>query len=523
MSGSAGICTPAEHRREIFVPVLLEFCEITKIFPGVVANDSVCLEIEEGKIHALLGENGAGKSTLMNCLCGLYQPQSGDILLKGQKVDIKSTTDAVRLGIGMIHQHFMLIPQLTVVENIAANLRSQNRFILNLKQVRQKILELSAQHHLEVDPDAYIWQLSVGAQQRVEIIRALMAGAEILILDEPTAVLTPQEVVELFQILRQLVASGKTIIFISHKLDEVLQISDRVTVLRDGAVIGSVDTPKTNKNELAHMMVGRDVLFRVDRSEAECGDCVLELVDVCANNSRKLQALDHVSFNVCCGEILGIAGVDGNGQQELAEVITGLRPATSGQVIIRGQNLTNKSPLTIRESGLAFIPAERKVLGTIGQLSVASNLILASYNREPFALKGWLNQKEINQFALEMIKDFDIRTPGPATEAENLSGGNLQKVVLARELSKSPDVLICAQPTRGLDVGAIEYVHKRILAERARGAAILLISTELDEIFALSDRIAVLSRGKIMGVVPNENVDIGQLGLMMAGTLQLSV
>lgn len=503
------------------MPVLLEFCNITKIFPGVIANNSICLEIEDGKIHALLGENGAGKSTLMNCLCGLYQPQSGEILLRGNKVEIHNTFDAVRFGIGMIHQHFMLIPQLTVVENIAANLHSQNHILLNLKQVRQQILELSVLHHLEVDPDVYVWQLSVGAQQRVEIIRALMAGAEILILDEPTAVLTPQEVIQLFQILRDLVAAGKTIIFISHKLDEVLEISDTVTVLRDGRVVGSVETKQTNKHDLALMMVGREVLFRVDRSSANCGDCVLELKNIYADNSRKLRALEDVSLNVCCGEILGIAGVDGNGQQELAEVITGLRPATSGKVLIHNQDVTNHSPRSIRGYRLAYIPAERKIHGTIGQLSVANNLVLASYNQPPFARKGWLNKKEINNFAQSRIKEFDIRTPGPSTEAESLSGGNLQKVVLARELSKSPDILICAQPTRGLDVGAIEYVHKRILEERERGAAILLISTELDEIFTLSDRIAILCRGKIMGIVPNQNIDIGQIGLMMAGTLQL--
>lgn len=505
------------------MPVLLELCNITKTFPGVVANNNICLEIEDGSIHAILGENGAGKSTLMNCLCGLYQPQSGEIMLKGRKVEINNTSDSVNLGIGMIHQHFMLIPQLTVVENIAASLRSQNRILLNTKAVRQKIIELSEEHHLHVDPDAYIWQISVGAQQRVEIIRALMAGAEILILDEPTAVLTPQEVIQLFNILKRLVGSGKTIIFISHKLDEVLEISDKVTVLRDGAVVGSVDTKDTNKDELAYMMVGRDVLFQIKRETIPCGDCVLELRHIHALNSRKLPALEDVSFQVCCGEILGIAGVDGNGQQELADVITGLRPATSGQVFIHGQDITNHSPSSIREQGLAYIPAERKAMGTIGQLSVANNLVLALYDKPPFARNGFLDKQKINEFALSRIEEFDIRTPGPSTDAESLSGGNLQKVVLARELSKSPEILICAQPTRGLDVGAIEYVHKRLLNERERGAAILLISTELEEIFALSDRIAVLCRGKIMGVVPNQDVDLGQIGLMMAGTLELPV
>jgi ABC-type uncharacterized transport system ATPase subunit len=443
--------------------------------------------------------------------------------LKGSKVEIQNTADAVRLGIGMIHQHFMLIPQLTVVENVAANLHNRDRILLNTKPVRQQILELSELHHLQVDPDAYIWQLSVGAQQRVEIIRALMAGAEILILDEPTAVLTPQEVTQLFQIMRQLVASGKTIIFISHKLDEVIEISDAITVLRDGNVVGSVITKETNKNELAHMMVGRDVLFRLDRQEAPCGDSLLILKNIHADDSRNLPALEDVSFEVHCGEILGVAGVDGNGQQELSDVITGLRKATSGQVFIGNEDVTNQSTSSIRQHGLAYIPAERKLMGTIGQYSVANNLVLASYDQSPFAHQGWLNKKEIEEFALSRIKEFDIRTPGPSTEAESLSGGNLQKVILARELSNSPEILICSQPTRGLDVGAIEYVHKRLLEERERGAAILLISTELDEIFALSDRIAVLCRGKIMGIVPNHEVDIGQIGLMMAGTLQVPV
>jgi simple sugar transport system ATP-binding protein len=503
------------------VPVLLELCDITKVFPGVIANNGVCLEIEGGKIHALLGENGAGKTTLMNCLCGLYQPQEGKILLKGSKVEIKNIADAVRFGIGMIHQHFMLVPQLTVVENIAAILRSENRIFLNTSRVRNQILELGKKHHLQIDPDAYIWQLSVGAQQRVEIIRALMAGAEILILDEPTAVLTPQEVIELFHILRQLVASGKTIIFISHKLDEVLEISDYVTVLRDGSVVGTVKTKETNKRELARMMVGRDVLFRVERQDLPCGDCVLEVRGVRARDSRNLPALEDVSFNVCCGEILGVAGVDGNGQQELAEVITGLRPVVSGRILIHNDDVTNHSPYDIRQHGLGYIPAERKAMGTIAEMSIANNLVLASYDRPPFAHKGWLDKQSIDEFGLTCIKDFDIRTPGPATPAESLSGGNLQKVVLARELSRRPDLLICTQPTRGLDVGAIEYVHKRLLEERERGVAILLISTELDEIFMLSDRIAVLCRGKIMGLVPNENIDLDQIGLMMAGTLQL--
>lgn len=501
------------------VPIL-ELCNITKCFPGVIANNCVCLDVKEGEIHALLGENGAGKSTLMNCLCGLYQPQDGEIVLKGKVVEIKSTADSVRLGIGMIHQHFMLVPQLTVVENIAANLHDQNNIFLNLNQVKKQIREVADKHHLKIEPEAYIWQLSVGAQQRVEIIRALIAGAEILILDEPTAVLTPQEVIELFQILRMLIKNGKTIIFISHKLDEVMEISDRVTVLRDGCVVGTVNTKETNKRELARMMVGREVLFRVQRDCADCGEERLRAENLQALDSRKLPALSGVSFSIRSGEILGIAGVDGNGQQELAEVITGLRPLTNGHVFLKNVNISNQPPRAIRQKGLAYIPAERQVMGTIGQMSVEDNLILAAYDQDPFAKSGWLDRNVIGEFAATRIQEFNVKTPSPKTLAGNLSGGNLQKVVLARELSFKPDVLVCSQPTRGLDVGAIEYVHRRILEERERGTAILLISTELDEILSLSDRVAVLYQGKIMGIVENKDVDIDHLGLMMAGTPQ---
>lgn len=498
--------------------VILSLCDITKRFPGVLANDHICLDVEEGEIHALLGENGAGKSTLMNCLCGLYQPQEGKIILRGKKVEIKGTADSVALGIGMIHQHFMLVPQLTVSENVESILRNRDRILINLKQVSQEINKLGKEHQLLIDPDAYIWQLSVGAQQRVEIIRVLMAGAEILILDEPTAVLTPQEVIELFHILRSLREQGKTIIFISHKLDEVMQISNRVTVLRDGRVVDSVETKNTSKSELARMMVGREVLFRINKDEVPRGDHVLEVENLQAMDSRQLAALVDVSFHVCSAEILGIAGVDGNGQLELADVITGLRPASGGHVRVRGEDVTNLSPRALRQKGIGYIPAERLLVGTIGQFTVEDNLILANYDLSPFSKNGWIDRKSTGQFAEEKIKAFDVRTPSRDTLAGSLSGGNLQKVVLARELSSSPPILICAQLSHGLDVGAIEYVHKQVLEQRKRGAAILLISTELEEILTLSDRIAVIYQGKIMGVIPNKNVNIEHLGLMMAGT-----
>jgi general nucleoside transport system ATP-binding protein len=504
------------------VTKILELCNITKRFPGVLANDNVCLDIEEGEIHALLGENGAGKSTLMNCLCGLYQPQEGEFHLSGEKVEIASTADSVALGIGMIHQHFMLVPQLTVAENVASNLRSRDKVLVNLNRVREEIIKLSKETQLQVDPDAYIWQLSVGVQQRVEIIRALMAGAKILILDEPTAVLTPQEVVELFDILDGLHKSGKTIIFISHKLDEAMKISDRITVLRDGRVVDSVNTSDTNTSELARMMVGREVLFRVSKGDVKCGDPVLEVKNLKSMDTRGLPALRDVTLHVCHGEILGVAGVDGNGQLELAEVIAGLHPAASGHVFMSGKEMTNCSPRDIRRSGFGYIPAERRKVGAVLEFSIEDNLVLATYDSAPYSKNGWLKRKEIGAHAEDRINSFDVRTPSKEAMAGDLSGGNLQKVVLARELSLEPPVLLCAQPTRGLDVGAIEYVHNRILEQRERNAAILLISTELDEVLTLSDRIAVLYQGRIMGIIDNEDVDIEQLGLMMAGTLDLN-
>lgn len=500
---------------------ILELCNITKRFPGVLANDNVCLDIDDGEIHALLGENGAGKSTLMNCLCGLYQPQEGEFYLSGEKVEITSTAESVALGIGMIHQHFMLVPQLTVAENVASNLRDRDKVLVNLKRVREEIIRLSNETQLMVDPDAYIWQLSVGVQQRVEIIRALMAGANILILDEPTAVLTPQEVIELFEILDQLHKSGKTIIFISHKLDEAMKISDRITVLRDGRVVDTVKTSETTKSELARMMVGREVLFRVSKGDVQCGEPVLEVEHLESLDSRGLPALRDVSFHVCHGEILGVAGVDGNGQLELAEAIAGLRAVTNGQVRIKGKDLTNCSPREVRRNGFGYIPAERQTVGAILEFSIEDNLVMATYDMAPYSRRGWLNRQEIGAYAKECVEAFDVRTPSKETLAGDLSGGNLQKVVLARELSLEPPVLLCAQPTRGLDVGAIEYVHNRILEQRERNAAILLISTELDEVLTLSDRIAVLYQGRIMGIIDNEDVDIEQLGLMMAGTLDL--
>jgi ABC-type uncharacterized transport system ATPase subunit len=501
---------------------ILRMCNITKRFPGVLANDCVNLEVERGEIHALLGENGAGKSTLMNCLYGLYQPQAGEIYLNDQRVEVTCTGDAVALGIGMIHQHFMLVPQLTVLENIIASLRSDKGVFIDKRRVRQQVMELAQKHQLQIEPDAYVWQISVGAQQRVEIIKVLLTGAQILVLDEPTAVLTPQEVRELFHILRSLAGAGKTIIFISHKLDEVTEISDRVTVLRNGRVVGTVKTKATNKAELARMMVGREVLFTLEKEAVQPGETVLEVEHIHAFNDRKLPAVKDVSFVVRRGEILGIAGVDGNGQNELTEVIAGLRKATRGRVLILGRDVTNRSPHHVLFQGVAHIPAERKAVGTIGEFSVAENLVLVSYDTPPFARLGWLNQNAIDRFARERIQEFDVRTPGPGTFAEQLSGGNLQKVVLARELARRHDLLLCVQPTRGLDVGAIEYVHRRLLEERRRGAGILLVSTELDEILGLSDRIAVMYEGQIMGIIPNQNVELDQLGLMMAGALRLT-
>jgi simple sugar transport system ATP-binding protein len=495
----------------------LEMRGVSKQFPGVLANDQVDFDVRSGEVHALLGENGAGKSTLMKVLYGLYEADAGEIWLNGESVKIDSPTDAIDLGIGMIHQHFMLVESLTVVENVALGLPSSRGPLTDLDRVANRIHELAGIYGLEVDPWAYIWQLSVGQKQRVEILKALYRGAALLILDEPTAVLTPQEVDEFFVTLRQMVRDGHAIIFISHKLHEVLAICNRVTVLRDGQRVDSCSIEGCTKESLARMMVGREVSMRPDKDPVERGKVRLALREVQAQSDRDTPALRGVDLEVYSGEILGLAGVSGNGQRELAEVVTGLRPLTGGQIILEEENVAGQSPKTLIERMLAYIPEERMKDGMIKDFTVAENMILREHHQEPYSKRGLLKLGTIAQHADELIGDFQVKTPSRETPVKSLSGGNIQKVILARELSRKPRVLIAAQPTRGLDIGATEYVHAQLLEQRREGTAILLISEDLDEVLGLSDRIAVIYEGRIMGVVDGEEATPEQLGLLMAG------
>ncbi len=495
----------------------LEMRGSTKRFPGVLANDRVDFDVKAGEVHALLGENGAGKSTLMKILYGLYHPDEGEILLNGKPVTIDSPTDSINLGIGMIHQHFMLVESLTVAENVALGLQSSRGPLTDLDRVSKRILELADIYGLKLDPDAYIWQLAVGQQQRVEIIKALYRGAALLILDEPTAVLTPQEVDELFIIMRQMVKDGHALIFISHKLHEVIEISDRVSVLRDGRKMGTKLTSETTKQDLANWMVGREVGFAPDRGDDNRGDVRLKLENVSCGSDRGTPGLRRVSLDVHSGEILGIAGVSGNGQRELAEAVTGLRKVTDGNVILEGEEVTNLLPGELTERMLSYIPEERMRDGMIKNFSVAENIILREHHKQPYSRLGFLNLREISRHSEKMIAQFQVKTPSQETLAKNLSGGNIQKMIIARELSRQPRVILAAQPTRGLDIGATEYVRQQLIEQRKEGTAILLISEDLDEIFALSDRIAVLYEGQIMDIVPRDEATPEKLGLLMAG------
>jgi len=492
---------------------------ITKRFPGVLANDHIDFEAHPGEIHALLGENGAGKSTLMNILFGIYRPDEGEIYVHGRQVRLGSPRDAIRQGIGMVHQHFMLVEVQTVAENITLGL-NESRFFLNLANTKRHIAELAQRYSLQVDPEARIWQLSVGEQQRVEILKMLYRGADILIMDEPTAVLTPQEARELFNTLRRMAAEGHTVIFITHKLDEVMAISDRITVLRGGHVVSTVSTGDTDKEALARMMVGRPILFQVEKTPVEKGEAALEVENLQAQNDKKLPALKGVSFTIRQGEILGIAGVAGNGQRELAEVITGLRPTTGGCIRINKTNVTNCAPCFIIEKGVGHVPEDRIGMGLVSNLAVSDNIIMKEYRQPKLSNGPFLNRPSIRHFVDRLIKLFDIATPSQETPVKLLSGGNLQRTILAREISALPALLVAMHPTRGLDVGATESVHKMLLEQRSKGAAILLISEDLDEILTLSDRIAVLYEGEIMGTLPAEKADIEKLGLMMAGALR---
>jgi len=494
----------------------VEMQDIVVRFPGVLANDHVNLTLKQGEIHALLGENGAGKSTLMNVLAGLYKQTGGTLKVHGQPLSFNSPKDAIAQGIGMIHQHFMLVPTQTVTENILLGLDAP-RFILNLPKYDQKVLDLQAQFGLRVDPAAKIWQLSVGEQQRVEILKVLYRGANILIMDEPTAVLAPQEIDELMNTMRAMVAQGKSIIFISHKLHEVTAVADRVTVLRKGKVTAEgISAKGLTPAKLAQLMVGREVVFSVQKKAQEPGDVVLSVKDVRAENNKGVPALRGLSLDVRAGEILGIAGVAGNGQSELAEVITGLRPCT-GSIIINGKEIANQPPIRAIESGVGHIPEDRSRVGTAPNLSITRNTIMKSYRHQPIG-NGWtINFVKARQEARRLKDKYDILAPNVRIPARKLSGGNLQKVILAREISTHPKLMVAMQPTRGLDVGAIEAVQTLLLEQREAGAAILLISEELEELLSLSDRIAVISHGKIMGVMPAAEADVNKIGLMMVG------
>lgn len=495
----------------------LEMRGIVKKFPGVLANDQVNFEVKAGEIHALLGENGAGKSTLMKILYGLYQPDAGEILLNGRPIQIHSPIDSINYGIGMIHQHFMLVDNLTVAENVALGLKSSREPQLDLDRVSQRIRDLAAKYGLQVDPTATISSLAVGQQQRVEIMKALYRGAALLVLDEPTAVLTPQEVDDIFVIFRQMAKEGHALIFISHKLHEILDLTDRVTVLRNGRLVGTRLTAGASKRDLAQMMVGREVALERTRPPISIGKVRLKLEHINATNQRHMPILRNINLEVRSGEIVGVAGVSGNGQKPLAEVIAGLWPVSSGQITLDSKQVTNLPPAEMIQAGLSYIPEERMLDGVIKDFSVAENLILRDHTRSPYSQGIFLQFKAIAQQAIELIQRFTIKTPSQETPVKNLSGGNIQKVVLAREQTRGPRVLIAAQPTRGVDIGATEYIHNQLLQQRAEGLATLLISEDLDEIRALSDRIVVMFGGEIMGIVDNDQTTTEELGLMMAG------
>jgi simple sugar transport system ATP-binding protein len=497
---------------------VLELRGITKRFPGVLANDHIDLSLEEGEILGLLGENGAGKTTLMNILYGLYQPDEGEIYIRGERKIIESPNDAIAAGIGMVHQHFMLIPVFTVTENVMlGDEETRPGGFLDRRSAAKRIREISEQYHLEVDPDVKVENLPVGIQQRVEIIKLLYREADILILDEPTAALTPQESDELFEIMRSLADQGKSIIFITHKLREVLVVADRITVLRQGKVVGTTIPQEADRDKLAAMMVGREVELEVYKEPAQPRDVILEVEDLQVLDDHQQMAVDGVAFEVRAGEILGLAGVHGNGQTELIEALTGLRPAYSGKVYLLGIDVTHASPRRITELGSAHIPEDRQKDGLVLTFPVADNLVLNTYYQPPFSKGVVLQRDAITKTAEERIDDFDIRTPSPYTLVSSLSGGNQQKVIVARELSRPIKLLIASQPTRGLDVGSIEYIHSQLIQKRDDGIAVLLASTELDEIMQLSDRIAVMYRGKIVDIVSADEVTKEQVGLLMAG------
>ncbi|MGI8302705.1 ABC transporter ATP-binding protein [Bacillus paranthracis] len=496
---------------------VIEMNNITKVFPGIVANDDITLQVKQGEIHALLGENGAGKSTLMNVLFGLYQPEQGEIKIKGNPVKITNPNIANDLGIGMVHQHFMLVHNFTVTENIILGNEPKKNGKIAVEEAAKEIKQLSEQYGLAVDPHAKIEDISVGMQQRVEILKTLYRGAEILIFDEPTAVLTPQEIHELIQIMKKLVQEGKSIILITHKLKEIMEVCDRCTIIRKGKGIGTVDVAETDEHKLAELMVGRQVNFKTEKIEAKPMEEVLSIANLIVHDTRKLPAVKGLDLTVRAGEIVGIAGIDGNGQSELIEAITGLRKVESGSIAIKGKEITNWPVRRITEEGIGHIPEDRHKHGLVLDFSVRDNIVLQTYYKNPFSKKGILNFSKITEKAKALIEQFDVRTPSEHTLARALSGGNQQKAIIAREVDRNPDLLIAAQPTRGLDVGAIEFIHKKLIEQRDNGKAVLLLSLELDEILNVSDRVAVIYEGKIVAIVDAKETNEQQLGLLMAG------
>lgn len=497
---------------------VVEMLNIRKEFPGVVANDNITMQVKKGEIHALLGENGAGKSTLMNVLFGLYQPEKGEIRVNGKKVNITDPNIANDLGIGMVHQHFMLVDTFTVTQNIILGSEPTVRGRINYREAVKEVQELSDTYGLQVDPNALIRDISVGMQQRVEILKTLYRGADVLILDEPTAVLTPQEIKELMDIMQALISEGKSIILITHKLKEIMQVCDRCTVIRKGEGIGTVNVNETNVNELASLMVGREISFTTEKTRAVPKDTVLKIENIVVKDTRDIDMVKGLNLQLRAGEIVGIAGVDGNGQSELIEAITGLRKSESGKVMLLNKEITNLSPREVTESGIGHIPQDRQKFGLVLDYTVGENIVLQTYYQEPYSKGPILNYNEIYKKADSLIEEYDIRTPSAYTKARSLSGGNQQKAIIGREVDRSPDLLIAAQPTRGLDVGAVEFVHNKLIEERDKGRAILLVSFELDEILNLSDQIAVMFDGKIVAKLEPQETNEQELGLLMAGS-----
>jgi len=497
---------------------VVEMLNITKEFPGIKANDDITLRLKKGEVHALLGENGAGKSTLMSVLFGMYTPEKGSIKVRGKEVKISNPNVANDLGIGMVHQHFKLVANFTVTENIILGLEPKKGLVVDIKTAAKRIEELSKTYGLNVDPYAKIEDISVGMQQRVEILKTLYRNAEVLILDEPTAVLTPQEIQELMKIIKNLIDEGKSIIIITHKLKEIKAVADQCTVIRHGKYIGTVDVKQTSEAEMASMMVGRQVSFKVDKVQATPGEVVLDVNNLSVKNNKKVLGLKNASLQVRAGEIVGIAGVEGNGQSELVEAITGLRPIEEGSIKLKGQDITKDSIRQRIHSGIAHIPEDRQKRGLVLEYTIEENVVLEIYNQEPFSKFGILDKAAIAKHAKKIIEEFDVRSgEGAKTVVESMSGGNQQKAIIGREIELKPELLIACQPTRGLDVGSIEYIHKRLIEQRDSGKAVLLISLELDEVLNLSDRIAIVNAGEVIDIVNAKDTNEDELGLMMAG------